>query len=92
MRVVCLMLLLTLTACGEWPDAGFPPLERQSTDWPSLLPISQIVEGNAVPVAEDRDAARLAARAAALQNRARILRANAEGADAMEALRARLRR
>ena len=92
MRLIFLSLCLTLTACADWPDAGGPTMDRRSSDWPTLQPLSELVVGGTVQTAEDADAARLAARAAALQNRARILRANAADADAMEALRARLRR
>lgn len=91
MRVFALIICLALTACGDWPDAGGPAMERRSSDWPNLLPLSELLETGTVQQAEDADAERLAARAAALQNRARILRSNARDADAMEALRARLR-
>ena len=83
--------LILLTACGDWPDAGGPPMERRSSNWPELLPLSDLVESGVVQTAENEDAQSLAARAAALQSRARILRASAGDADAMEALRARLR-
>lgn len=92
MRLICLSLCLTLAACADWPDAGGPTMDRRSSDWPTLLPLSGLVAGGTVQTASDEDAARLAARAAALRNRARILRANAGDADAMEALRARLLR
>ncbi len=91
MRVIAVAILTSLGACGTWPDAGGPPLERRSSDWPVLLPISDLIETDALPPAENADAARLAARAAALQARADILRADAGNADEMEALRARLR-
>lgn len=92
MRMLLFCLTLGLTACAEWPDAGGPTMSRRSNDWPTLLPLSQILESGTIEAAEDEDAARLSARAEALRNRARILRANAGDIDAMEALRARLRR
>lgn len=88
---VLLCCLCLLSACGDWPDAGGPPLERQSTDWPDLLPISTLMTGGTVPIAEEDEARALAARAAALRARARILRSDASDIDAMEALRARMR-
>ncbi len=66
-------------------------MERRSSDWPELLPLSDLVETGVVQEAEDEEAERLAARAGSLQTRARILRSDAADADAMEALRARLR-
>ncbi len=92
MRQTLLILCLALSACGDWPDAGGPALERGRQDWPALLPVSEVIAGGAVPEAADEDAGRLAARAAGLRNRARILRSDASDADAMEALRTRLRR
>lgn len=93
MRVMrgVVLFCLTLAACGEWPDAGGPSLERKSADWPELLPLSEVITTNAIPPAEREDTEQLAARATALQRRAAILRANASDADAMEALRNRLR-
>lgn len=85
------LFFFALTACGDWPDAGGPPLERRSTNWPELLPLSDVIETGAIQPAETDDATDLAARAAALRNRAAILRSNAADADAMEALRNRLR-
>lgn len=82
---------LALVACSDWPDAGDPPLERRTSEWPELLPLSEVIEANPVPPAENEDATDLVARAAALRNRAAILRADAGDTDAMEALRARLR-
>ena len=88
---IALLLCFALVACGEWPDAGGPPLERNSSDWPELLPLSEVINTGTIPPAESDDADALADRAAALRNRAAILRANAADADAMEALRNRLR-
>ena len=92
MRRLLIIICLLLSACGDWPDAGGPALERSSREWPTLLPLSDVIAGGTVNEAADNDATQLAARAAGLRNRARILRANASDADAMEALRARLRR
>ena len=83
-------ICLLLTACGSWPDAGGPPLTRDDRPWPALLPLDDVL--GAVPVADDPDADRLAARAANLRARAAILRRDASDIDAMEALRARLAR
>lgn len=92
MRVLPLILCLNLAACADWPETGAPALDRESREWPTLMPLSEVVSGGTVVAADGDDADQLAARAAALRSRARILRANAGDADAMEALRARLRR
>ena len=82
--------LLLLTACAEWPDAGGPPLARDTRPWPALVPLDQI---NTTPVTVGQeDAERLAARARALRARAAILRRSATTRDEMEALRTRLAR
>ena len=91
MTRLALISCLVMAACSDWPDAGGPTLERRSSDWPALLPLSQLIETGTVSAAEDDEAERLAARAAALRAKAQILRSNAGDADAMEALRARLR-
>ena len=82
-------ILLILTACGEWPDAGGPPLTRDTRPWPKLVPIDQV----SAPSLEvgNAEARRLASRAAALRARAAILRRSASTQAEMEALRARLR-
>lgn len=81
----CAALLLCLSACAPWPDVGGPT--RAGGDWPTLLPLDAVIERGTVPEATDRDADSLAARAAALRNRAAILRSDPSD---MEALRARL--
>ena len=91
-RMALSLVCLPLLACGGWPDLGAPTLERSKRDWPDLLPLSQLVAEGGIEAASDEDARRLAARAAALRSRAQILRTDAGDADAMEALRARLRR
>lgn len=81
-------LCLCLAACGDWPVVD-APTERKAA-WPELRPISELVEAGVITEARDEDAASLAARAAALRNRARILRGRANSSADMEALRARL--
>lgn len=92
MRRIFVIICLTVSACGEWPDLGAPMLEQSSRDWPTLLPLSEVISGGSFAVAQDSDAERLANRAAALRARARIMRSNAGDIDAMEALRSRLGR
>ena len=89
MRFIAPIFLL-LAACGDWPDAGGPPIARDTRPWPVLLPIEQI--GGAPLTLGREDAERLAARASALRARAAILRQNATTREEMEALRARLPR
>ena len=89
MRGAIPLTLLWLAGCGSWPDAGGPHMARGAQDWPELLPLSAVIETGAVPRVEERDAEALAARAAALRNRAAILRGSASD---MEALRRRLAR
>lgn len=90
MRRISVIICLTLSACGDWPDVGAPALEQSSRDWPTLLPLSEVVSGGTFAAAQDDDAVRLSNRAAALRARARIMRTNAGDPDAMEALRSRL--
>lgn len=89
MRILGSLILILLTACGEWPEAGGPPMERRAQDWPELLPLDALVNAGQVPQATDDDATRLSNRAAALRNRAAILRGDTGDLDA---LRARLNR
>lgn len=89
MRIALLLCLLGLTACGNWPDAGGPPMARSSQDWPELLPLDALLESGAVPTASERDAAALRNRASALRSRAAVLRSDSSDLDA---LRARLAR
>ena len=84
-----LVLFLGLAACGDWPDAGGPPLS-QARGWPELVPINGLAQD--IPEATSDDATRLAARAAGLRRRAALLRARIDTRDDMEALRARLSR
>ncbi|MEM8802877.1 MAG: hypothetical protein AAGF55_10120 [Pseudomonadota bacterium] len=90
MRSVVLLCCF-LVGCGTWPDAGGPPLERRSANWPELLPLSDVLQTGAVPPVESEEATALSERAASLRNRAAILRVNVPNADAMEAMRNRLR-
>ena len=87
MRFTAPLLLVFLTACGDWPDVGGPALEQNAQSWPALLPLDQLVENGAVTVANDDEAETLAARAARLRARAAVLRGNANN---LEALRARI--
>ena len=83
-----LIVFLVLSACGDWPDAGGPPLAQDNRPWPTLVPISDIPAGTALSPGED--ATRLAARASALRSRAALMRRNVSDRDDIEALRARL--
>ncbi|MEM7752215.1 MAG: hypothetical protein AAF230_02315 [Pseudomonadota bacterium] len=89
MRIIVLLLLSLLTACGDWPDAGGPPTARNSQAWPELLPLDALVNSGQVPQASDDDANALRSRADDLRRRAAILRGSASDLDA---LRARLNR
>ncbi len=89
MRMTALLCLCLLAACGDWPDAGGPPMARSAKDWPALLPLDDLIETGALPEARDSEAEALRNRAANLRNRAAILRGNASDLDA---LRARLNR
>lgn len=91
MRIPLLLGCLMLAACSDWPDIGEPPIERRNTAWPALLPLSQVIESGDIETADAAEAEDLAERAAALQRRARILRARARNANDIEALRSRLR-
>ena len=85
-----LVLILALSACADWPDAGGKPLSRASEPWPELVPLSELF--GTLPEAEATEADRLAARAAGLRARASVLRRNVSNRDDIEALRARLAR
>ena len=89
MRRIAFLCLIGLAACGDWPDAGGPPMARSADDWPALLPLDGLVDTGRVPEAADDDAAALLNRASALRGRAAILRGDATD---MEDLRARLAR
>ena len=89
MRAVLLFCLFAVTACGDWPDAGGPPMARSAKDWPTLLPLDALLESGTVPSAPDEEASSLLRRAAALRNRASILRSDSGDLDD---LRARLQR
>ena len=89
MRMIAPLFLVLLTACADWPDAGGPPMPRSAKDWPVLLPLDDLIETGRVDTATERENDSLLARAAALRNRAAILRGNASD---MDALRARLPR
>lgn len=89
MRFAIPLCLVIVTACGEWPDAGGPPMARSAQDWPELLPLDDLIETGRIEPASTTESEVLRARAAALRNRAAILRGNA--AD-LEAMRARLNR
>lgn len=89
MRAAVLLCLFGLAACGDWPDAGGPPMARSAKDWPALLPLDALLDSGTVPAATDRDANALRNRAAALRARATILRSDTGDLDA---LRARLDR
>ena len=84
------VLMLALAACADWPEAGGPPLARDTRPWPTLMPLDQVMV--TAPRAEDAEIGRLQARAAALRARAALLRRDASTGAAMEALRARLSR
>lgn len=88
MTRTALPILLFLAACAPWPDVG-GPTRGGGSEWPTLLPLDDVIAGGTVPAASEGDANRLAARAAALRNRAAVLRSDASD---MEALRARLAR
>jgi hypothetical protein len=83
-------LLFCLAACGAWPDLPEPVGQRDGGSWPELLPLSELVAPAPDGAVGETDAARLAARAAALQERASLLRAPVDDADDFEALRARI--
>ena len=89
MRMIAPFCLVLLTACADWPDAGGPPMPRSAKDWPVLLPLDDLIETGRIETATERENDNLLARAAALRNRAAILRGNASD---MDALRARLPR
>ena len=89
MRLIAFLCFAVLTACADWPDAGGPPMPRSAKDWPVLLPLDDLIETGEVETASETETNDLRARAAALRNRAAILRGSASD---MEALRARLPR
>lgn len=88
MMRVLLLVLLTLAACAPWPDVG-GPTRAGNDDWPVLRPIDSLIEPGVAPSTTNANAGRLASRAAALRNRAAILRSDPSD---MEVLRARLAR
>lgn len=87
MRAFVLSSLLLLAACADWPDAGGPPMARSAQDWPELLPLDALLRTSQVPPASEDENDALLQRAAALRNRAAILRGSAND---MDALRRRL--
>ncbi len=89
MHRIAFLSLIGLAACGDWPDAGGPPMSRSSDDWPVLLPLDGLVDTGSVPATTDDDASALLNRANALRGRAAILRSDATD---MEDLRMRLAR
>ena len=84
-------MLLTLTACGSWPQFAASPRSNTSDVWPTLLPIGDIA-GASNDQSSQSAARALSARAAALRARAQIMRQSVPDQDAFEALRARLAR
>lgn len=89
MRFVILLCIALVAACGEWPDAGGPPMARSAQDWPELLPLDDLIETGRIEPASTTESEVLRARAAALRNRAAILRGDTSD---LEAMRARLNR
>ena len=89
MRFVIPFCIALVTACGEWPDAGGPPMARSAQDWPELLPLDDLIETGRIEPASTTESEVLRARAAALRNRAAILRGDTSD---LEALRNRLNR
>ena len=68
------------------------PSRSQNAAWPVLLPLDQIVDQSDTASSEQAAAQRLAARAANLRARARIMRQTVADEDAFEAMRRRLAR
>ena len=89
---VSILAFLALTACADWPDTGAQAPVNRDAGWPDLLPLSQIVQSDAVPAERSETAPALAARANALRARAALLRRDAGTQAEMDALRARLAR
>ncbi|MEM6387216.1 MAG: hypothetical protein AAF718_13380 [Pseudomonadota bacterium] len=89
MRHLAVLYCLSLIACTDWPDAGGAPSARSTQDWPNLLPLDEVLASSFVAPASEEESDTLLARAAALRNRASIMRGSASD---MEALRARLSR
>lgn len=86
-----LPVCLILAACGEWPDVPVPDGGVGRGPWPELKPVSELFPATpAAAVEGDAEAARLAARAEALQRRASVLRTPVEDQDDFDALRARI--
>lgn len=92
MKALLPLALLVLTACADWPDTGAPAPSQRASDWPALLPVSDIIATDSEGRLSDATATALAARAAALRARAALLRRDLETQAEMDALRARLAR
>jgi hypothetical protein len=93
MRNGAILLTLTaaLSACSPWPQVDAPAKDDTGA-WPVLLPMSELKGLSGGQSTAQGEAQRLAARAAALQARAQLMRTSVPDADAMDALRARLAR
>lgn len=83
-----LSLLFCLAACGASPDVPESAGRGQNGAWPELMPLSELVAPEAAGTTGEADALRLAGRAAALRQRAALLRRPVDGDGDLEALRA----
>lgn len=86
------ILAVFLTACGPWPQVADAPARNDSGAWPELLPLDDVTALSTSSGSAQSEAQLLSARAAALRNRARVMRTSVPNSEAMDALRARLAR
>lgn len=86
------ILAVVLSACGPWPQVADAPARNDTGAWPELLPLDDVTSVSTSSGSAQSEAQQLSARAAALRNRARVMRTSVPDLDAMDALRARLAR
>ncbi|MEO9825664.1 MAG: hypothetical protein ABJF50_14710 [Paracoccaceae bacterium] len=88
---ILIALLLAMSACGPWPQVDAPQ-HAEPGAWPALLPMEEIAPLSRNDGTAQAEGQRLSNRAAALRNRARLMRQSVPDQDAMDAMRSRLAR
>ena len=79
-----------VVSCGDWPDLPETPRGSTPDTWPALLSEAELFPELEPDPSIEKDAAILAARAAALRRRADLLRTPVENEADFERLRNRI--
>jgi len=90
-RVLALLVLVLAASCADWPDVETPRPSRAAVGWPELIPIAELPTSTA-SANEEVSNEILLARAAALRNRAAVLRRPVADSEAFERMRSLLAR